>query len=151
MKKSLFLLLMTLPVLAAAGPEDYVPKATYTATSVVPYYLQTLIFDAATLSDDQQTLKLEARYGNFIGDFPVLKTTRQTEDRAEITAQKIILNKWNANCGEGEFATATVGARSRAIYGIDPRALTITVKYLSTPNTCGGAVTKTLIQYELVE
>lgn len=140
-----------LPSFALAGPEDHTPGAVYAATSVVPYYLQELVFDSANLSADESTLILTARYGNFGHTLQVIELNPYKDGMLQLTAQKEILNRWSKNCGEGERATATVRAVANAYMVIDPKRLEITVEYSTTTNTCGGAITKQTIHYELAE
>ncbi len=151
MKKFLALIALVLPMMASAGPEDHTPGAVYQATTPVPYYLTELVFDQAQLSQDENTIVLSARYGNFFGDFKVIKASRMNEDKVRVTAQKTILNKWQSGCGDGEVAVATIEAIVHNGYGIDPKDMKISVEYTLTNDTCHSQPQTQVIEYVLAK
>lgn len=149
MKKLLVILSLVLSSLSIAGPEDHIPGAVYTTKSKVPYYLMELVFDTAVVTPDLRTLVLDARYGNFFGDFKVTNVIFKTEDDMVITAEKVLFEKWEGACSDAEKAVATVKAVSNITHGIDPKAMQISVEYWSTNDNCHNHGQTETLKYEL--
>lgn len=151
MKKLLALIILVLPMIAAAGPEDYNPVALYTAVNpmAVPYYLVTIPVDVVGLSDDEKTVLLEGRYTGFSGDYQVVDSSRHNEDIVTYIAKKEIFNRKQQGCALSEKAVATVRARNHISFGMSARDLEISVEYTSTQDSCHAAPTTQVIQYEL--
>jgi hypothetical protein len=149
MKKILILISLMFPLIATAGPEDHIPGAEYHATSAVPYYLSSLVFDSIQLSADESHLVLEARYGNLSGEFKVIETVRHNEDKVRFIAEKIIINKWSSDCSTGEMAKVTIEGMNEAGNGMSAKHLKISVEYTTTPDTCHTRPQVQTIHYEL--
>jgi hypothetical protein len=151
--KKLFILIISLvlPLIAIAGPEDYTPGAVYISTSPAPYYLSSFTFDSAKISVDSNVLVLEARYGNLIGNFKIISTSRHNEDRVSFTAKKTIINKWESGCGNGEIATVTIKGEENISSGVDVRGLEISVEYTTANDTCHSRAESQVLNYKLAE
>lgn len=152
MKRLLVLIfLLALPMIAIAGPEDHTPGAVYKTSANVPYYLSSFIFDSASISNDGENLVLEARYGNLRGNFKIINSSRHNEDRVNFTAEKIIINKWESGCGEGEFAKITIQGEDHASLGVDATGFSITVEYTTVNDTCHSTPFTEVVKYELAQ
>lgn len=151
MKKLFALITLLAPMMAHAGPEDHTPGAVYMATTNAPSELSFLTLDTVRISDDETKMIIEVRYGNFFGEFNVTRASRHNEDRMHYTAEKVLFNKWNSGCGEGENATAVVDAMDEHAFGISPKALDITVTYTYTVDTCHSRPQTQVIKYKLVQ
>lgn len=150
MKKLLCLILsLALPFAAIAGPEDHVPGAIYTTNSQAPYYLISLVFDTAKLTDDQTQLVIDTAYGNFSGNFPIISTSRHNEENISFTAKKIIINKWESGCGEGEIATITIKGQDNMITGVNIQNFQISVEYTLVNDTCHSSPQTRIFEYSL--
>lgn len=151
MKKLFAFIAILAPLFAFAGPEDHTPGAVYRSTTATPYYLSQLVFDSAKLSNDEQTITLEARYGNLIGDFKVTNTVRINEDKVSFTAEKVLFTKWESGCGDGETAKAVIQAVNHVANGINAKDMKITVEYATTNDTCHSRPQVQVINYQLAE
>ena len=149
MKKLLVILSLVLSAVSFAGPEDHIPGAVYTTKTPVPHYLMSLVFDTAIVTSDLRTLVLDARYGNFFGNFKVTNVIFKTEDDMVITAEKVLIDKWESGCGDAEKAVATVKAVSNITHGIDPKAMQISVEYWSTNDNCHNHGYTETLKYEI--
>lgn len=150
MRKLFALIVLVLPMIASAGPEDHIPGAVYTTSAQVPYYLMELRFDSIGLSQDESQVILYARYGNFAGDFKVTNTSRHNEDIVTYTATKEIFSRVdNTGCGSAEKAVATIRARNHVSFGMSAKDVDITIDYMTTPDICHSRPQTQTIQYKL--
>ena len=152
MKRLLVLILvLTLPMIAIAGPEDHTPAAVYKTSANVPYYLMSFVFDTANVSNDGENLELDARYGSLRGQFKIVSSSRHNEERVRFTAEKVFINKWESGCGEGEVAKIIIQGEDHASFGVDVTGLSITVEYTTTNDTCHSRPVTEVLKYELAQ
>ncbi len=151
MKKLLALIVLVLPMIASAGPEDHLPGAVYATAANVPYYLKQFQFDSIDLSNDESTVILYARYGNFTGDFKVISSSRHNEDIVTYTAQKELFDRTETGCGNSEKAVATIRARSHISFGMSPKDVEVSVEYTMVNDICHSRPQTQMIQYQLVD
>lgn len=149
MKKLLVIFSLVLSSFSFAGPEDHIPGAVYVTKSKVPHYLMSLVFDTAVVTPDLRTLVLDARYGNFFGNFKVTNVIFKTEDDMVITAEKVLFDRSSGICDDAETAVATVKAVSNITHGIDPKSMQISVEYWSTNDNCHNHGWTETLKYEL--
>lgn len=150
MKKLFALIVLVLPMIAFAGPEDHVPGAVYTTSAHVPYYLMELRFDSIGLSQDEAHVILYTLYGNFSGDFTVVNSSRHNEDIVTYTATKEIFSRVDSTgCGSAEKAVATIRARNHVSFGMSPKDIDISIDYTTTPDICHSRPQTQTIQYQL--
>lgn len=149
MKKILMLIVLSLPLIAVAGPEDHTPGAIYKTSASVPYYLMSFVFDSAEVSNDGENLVVDARYGNLRGDFKIVSLSRHNEERVNFIAEKVIINKWESGCGKGEFAKITISGEEGLSTGVDVKYLDISVEYTTTNDTCHSQPQTETIKYAL--
>lgn len=150
MKKLFALIVLVLPMITFAGPEDHIPGASYVTDAKVPYYLMELRFDSIGLSQDESKVVIYARYGNFSGDFTVVSSSRHNEDVVTYVATKEIFSRVdNTGCGSAEKAVATIRARNHVSFGMSPKDIDISIDYMTTPDICHSRPQTQTIQYQL--
>lgn len=151
MKKLLALIVLVLPMIATAGPEDHTPGAIYTTAEKVPFYLMELKFDTIDVTDDESTLVLYARYGNLSSNFQVISSSRHNEDVMTYVATKTLFDRSEGGCGSAEKAVATIRARNHVSFGMSPKDIDISVEYTTTVDVCHSRPQTQVIQYKLTE
>lgn len=134
-----------------AGPEDHTPGAVYqTSDSSAPYYISQFVFDTLDISGDETELILDARYGNLRGAFKITEVLKYSEDKAIITAEKVVLDKWETGCGSGEHAVLVIQGKSWVGQAPDPSSLKMTLQYKYTNDTCHSRPQVKTFEYHLV-
>ncbi len=147
MKKLFFVIAALLPAISFAGPEDHIPGAIFKATTPAPLELMQFVFDSAKASQDEQTITLEARYGNLTGEFKVIERHLRREDRVVYTAEKILFAQSSNGCGEAKMAKATIQGVDYAGFGLYLEEMTLKVDYYFTDNVCNTAPQHQVFEY----
>lgn len=150
MKKLFALIVLVLPMIATAGPEDHTPGAIYITKTPVPYYLMELKFDTIDLVGES-ILVLDGRYSNFTGDFKVIGSSRHNEDVMTYVATKTLFDRVESGCGSAEKAVATIRARNHISFGMSPKDIDISVEYTTTADVCHSRPQTQVLTYELAE
>ena len=124
----------------------------YTATSKTPGTVPAVFcLETAQLDGQFNYLMTAGTFSNLPSALKVKSYQHITEDRVSFIAEANVLNIWNSGCGDGEFATLTIKGISEIGQNeeINPKALTLSVDYSATNDTCHSQPQDQTITYIL--
>jgi hypothetical protein len=150
MKATLLTISLLFSVAAIAGPEDHIYDSCYTASKTVLSELPTnYCFEDVKIDLGRNKLDFSGYAMNVPDSFKIISAYKKNEDTIVFVAIANVVKIWETGCGEGKLAELIVAGEANFEGKVNPKALSFTINYSLTSDTCHSSPSTGTIEYKL--